>query len=187
MRKTDDDIVKRLNHIRCRYQPVQDRICITGDLDTEAQEAFWLTQRMVTQIVPHITQYIEKQSGPKLDTLLADVKAQLAKSQQQQADIRWRESAKSDPAPTAPEPAATPAPWLVVKMSLASTEAGCRLVFVGEEGDSVSVTLRLPALCRWLAVLHAQCQHAQWALAVWPAWVAGLIAAPTLPGTAVLH
>lgn len=193
MLKNDSGTAKNLSHIRCRYQPVQDRIRVTGDHENEASEVFWLTRRMVLQIVPHISQYIEKQVGDNMDKLLSDIKVQLAKSQQEQTEIRWRESTEVGPttqlASTASTsgPASASVPWLVVKMNLAPTDAGCRLVFFGEGDESASVTLRVPALCRWLAVLHAQCQHAQWQTLSWPAWVPGLIAAPAAPGSVVLH
>ncbi len=138
MLKNDSDTAKNLSHIRCRYQPVQDRIRVTGDHDNEASEVFWLTRRMVLQIVPHISQYIEKQAGDKMDKLLIDVKVKLAKSQQEQTEIRWRESteagASSQLASTASTSgqASASVPWLVVKMNLAPTDAGCRLIFLAK-------------------------------------------------------
>ena len=195
MLKHASNTTKNLQHIRCRYQPVHDRIRVTGELEDESSEAFWLTRRMVAQIVPHLAQYIEKQTGDKMDTMLADVKAQLAKSQQEQSDIRWRESAETSPtaqpeSTTSSLQTPSPVPWLAVKMNLTSTNTGCRLVFHGEGGESASVTLRVQPLCRWLAVLHAQSQHAQWQSQSWPAWVSELMAAsavPALPTSAVLH
>jgi len=193
MLKNDADTAKNLSHIRCRYQPVQDRIRVTGDHENEDSEVFWLTRRMLTNIVPHIAQYIEKQTGDKMDKLLSDVKTQLAKSQQEQTEIRWRESTEagssSQLASTAKSSGAASAsvPWLVVKMNLAPTDAGCRLLFFGEGDERASVTLRVPALCRWLAVLHAQCQQAQWQTLSWPAWVPDLMAAPATPAAVVLH
>lgn len=196
MLKKVTDTAKNLKHIRCRYEPVQDRIRVTGELENDGKEAFWLTRRMLTQIVPHMAQYIEKQAGDKMDKLLADVKAQLAKSQQAQSEIRWRESAESSEAGSADQPestaassrpTATPVQWLVVKMNLASTDVGCHLMFHGEGGESVSVTLRAQPLCRWLAVLHAQSQQAQWQSQTWPSWVSDLVAAPSMPAPAVLH
>jgi hypothetical protein len=193
MLKNASDTAKNLSHIRCRYQPVQDRIRVTGDTENESSETFWLTRRMVSQIVPHIAQYIEKQVADKMDKLLADVKAQLAKSQQEKSEIRWRESAEAGPTAqpvstaTSSVQASAPVPWLVVKINLAPTDAGCRLMFLGEGGESVCVTLRAQALCRLLAVWHEQCQQAQWQSLSWPAWVSDLMAAPATPVSAVLH
>lgn len=140
-----------LQRITTAYDPVQDRIRLAGETAQAHTVALWLTQRLLTQLLPHLTVWLERHQGG--DSLRADVLNQFA----QQAALTALE-------PQAPVQVAASPPGsgdgLVVSVDITTSADSVVLTFKDAHAPLGRVPLHAVALRQWLGIVHTQCVQA---------------------------
>jgi len=161
-----------LQRITTAYVDTQDRIRISGEADNGDTIVLWLTQRLLSQVISHLLNLIEKQS---LDVSGSDATASSLRQGFEQ------QLAQSELAAEAPvQTVETAQSWLVLEVDIAlSPEGTLVLVFkresekVTQQEDAGKATLTIEAkqLRQWLGIVHAQWQSAGWPVTLWPTWM----------------
>lgn len=162
-----------LQRLTTEYNEHEDRIRIAGEVDNASAQVFWLTCRLLNRIIPHLTLWLERQHGnlPRAD---------LFQSFAQQA-------AQQGLAPQAPVQAGPDSlPWVVQAVDIGTGTEHLQLTFKSSAGNAASVRFSAQALRQWLGILHQAYAAAQWPLAIWPEWMAG-VAGKGTPSSVVLH
>lgn len=173
-----------LNRLTTQYDPMQDRIRLTGELVSGQSVVLWLTQRLLNRLVRHVSQQLEKTSTSKSD--VPSVQAHLKQSfaQQRARTVLPRQ------APVATEDSSIQ--WLVKSVGLKANEKanaeGIRLVFTGfADAEQAALSLTATPLRQWLNILHDQYRVAGWATTTWPDWVAESRPLAAADRSAALH
>lgn len=153
-----------LQRITTQFIEGEDRIRLTGQLDDGQTVVLWLTQRLLQRLVPHLCQWLEKQTPtkPQESPLRAQVQQSFAQ-QKARAEIERQAPVQADAVSLA---------WLVSAVDLKPTPQGPCLVFRGRQENERAV-LGLPSrfLRQWLGILHDQFRAAAWPAEVWPEWM----------------
>lgn len=152
-----------LQRITTRYIPAEDRFRLSGQTPGGDTVVLWLTQRLLTRLLPNLLQWIEGKQGdsPQAEAVQSFKQAAARASLEPQPPVR-----------VGNEQAA----WLVTEVGLQVGPDGVRLTFKGQGHRLATVTLVAQALRQWLNILHDTWRGAGWPLTVWPQWM--LDAAP---------
>lgn len=171
--------MSELTRITIQYYASEDRLRCCGTPADGPPVIFWLTQRLLNNLVPHLTAWLEEPHGNGLH-------GGIVSSFQQEAAV----SALSQQDPV---PASTAAGYgtLVHSVDLTTNRTGVVLGFKGGEGGVIASLQLAPVTLRQLLhVIHGQYLAGHWNTALWPDWLReahGNAATPPTRQTAVVH
>jgi len=149
------------------FVEVEDRIRLIAEIKPGEIVILWLTQRLLTRLLPHLLSWLEQR--PEISSpahLCSDATVRQSFAQQ---------VAAAEMAPQPPLKAGVAGcSWLVGSVDVLTAPNAIVLTFKGGKPEE-STCLRLSALPlrQWIAVVHSQWRLAQWSMAVWPQWVSG--------------
>lgn len=171
--------MNELQRITTQYIEAQDRIQLLGEHTSGAPEMIWLTQRLLSRLLPHVLAWLQQQTPvTRVHGALA-VQADLMQGFAQQA-------ARSQLAEQAPvQSQAQSASWLALAVDISHTPETLRLTFRCDAQQATLVFAAQP-LRQWLGIVHDQYCMALWPLDVWPQWLQDSSPAKQQPGV-VLH
>jgi hypothetical protein len=165
-----------LQRITTEYVDTEDRIRLSGEAGKNTSIVLWLTQRLLSNIISHLLELIEKQS-PNLANTGSSNPTPTSSLMQEFA----QQLAQAELAPELPVKAtADTQSWLVLEVDITlSTEGTLMLVFkhetdkaaLQEGAGKATLTLEAKPLRQWLGIIYSQWQKAGWSLALWPTWM----------------
>lgn len=137
----------------------EDRMRLSGELkEGGGTVVIWLTQRLLSRLLPHLFKWLEIQSGSNLP-------AELVLSFAQQA-------ARAELAPEPPVKSSQDAQtWLAHAVDITAEPASLRLLFRSLKQEQAGVTLQPQQLRQWLSILHDLWRRAEWSAGLWPEWI----------------
>jgi len=166
----DIDSLKRLT---TEYQPLEDRVRLSGQGAAGAVTVVWVTQRLLNRLTPELVRWLEAQEKPM-------PRADLVQSFKQQTA---RAAVPQQPAVPAEQASAS---WLATAVDVQRRAGSLRLVFRDAEAqEQVALELSPLALRQWLNMLLIAYGRGEWPLAVWPQWMQEQLAAPAASPRAV--
>lgn len=172
-----------LKRITTQYDPVEDRIRVTGTGDDGRTLTLWLTQRLLNRLAAHLCQGLENKAAKP-----ARSPEQPLRTHVEQAFAQQRAKAEQGRLPPVVPSTDTPQ-WRVDNVDVKLGKGGARLTFKGA-GDSQQalLTLAQPALRQWLGIVYEQYRRSGWPLQAWPAWMEeAATATPASPPAGALH
>lgn len=164
-----------LQRITTEYVEVEDRIRLSGEGEQDQTVVLWLTQRLLSQLISHLVELIEKQSPSlgKTDESQAQVSSLMQGFAQQ--------AAEAELTPELPvQTISSSQSWLIQEADIAlDPEGTLDLVFKRDLGAKAQqdqeglarLTVEAKQLRQWLGIVHAQWQRAGWPLDLWPSWM----------------
>lgn len=174
-----------LQRVTTAYVENEDRLRLTGKLADGDTVVLWLTQRLLSRLVPHLTAWLARQAGSFAST----VSPAMQSAHHDIVQGFAQQSARAQLKPGSPVRAAsTAAGWRVDAVDVAQGEVGVVLTFKGEAGEQVVMTMTTQPLRQWLSIVYEQVVAAEWPTTAWPAWMEVAASSPqNQPRTAVLH
>lgn len=163
----------QIERITTEYIDVEDRIRIAGEVAGDAAVVIWLTQRLLTRLLPPLLQWLE---GQEQHALHAETLHSFAQH------TAW---AALTPEPSVRADAGSIA-WLALSVDIAHYAEAVVLTFRGAHDNHASLTLATKPLRQWLGILHDATRKAEWPLKVWPQWLQES-SAPQQRQAVVLH
>ncbi len=162
-----------LHRITTRYDAVEDRIRLTGEISPGETLLVWLTRPLLDKLVLHVAQWLEKQQP---DMARADMILGFA-----------QEAAQNAQAPLPPVVAGQQTTqWMARDINLSPQAGQICMTFRGAGEAPAALTLGITPLRQWLGILYRGYRAADWPLNAWPIWV--LAAAPeSRPADIVLN
>ncbi len=136
----------------------EDRVRLTGELKEGGTVVIWLTQRLLTRLLPHLFKWLETQSGNNLPAELVLSFAQQAA----RAELSPEPPVKSDQ---------NTQTWLAHAVDIMAEPAGLRLRFRSVQQEQAGVSLQPQQLQQWISILHELWQRAEWPTKLWPEWI----------------
>lgn len=170
-----------LTRLTTIYDVEQDRIRISGEVKDGKKVVLWLTQRLLTRLVLHLSSKLEMPDPNKVKPLSVQTQVQQSFAQQHARAQMPRQLSPVKPDENSPE-------WLVKKVDIKSGVDGLRLIFTGaNQDDQASLGMSFTPLRQWVGILHDQYRLAGWSTDRWPSWI-GESPLPTQQSAkAVLH
>jgi len=147
-----------LQKVTTVYVDTEDRIKIAGELSSGDTIVFWLSQRMLLRLLPHLFLWLDKQ-------FQNEIPIEIQQSFAQEAAI-----AKADHE-SAVESALDTQAWLVRSIDINSDNNNLRLCFKGAESQEALLPFTAHELRQWLSILYTLWQAGEWPLEVWPQWM----------------
>lgn len=154
-----------LKRITTEMHELEDRLQLVGELESGGPEVFWLTQRLVKCLVPHLLSWLQPAGrGANAAAPVPDYHTDAIQSFAQQAAIA--QLPEQPPVQVAQQDSK----WLVDSIDVVRTPEVIALTFkVGEQ--KATLLMAQQPLRQWLAILHDQCRKGEWALDIWPDWI----------------
>lgn len=188
--------VQQLERITTDYVPQEDRLRLSASVANEGPcVVLWLTHRMLSQLLPHLWQWLQAQTPQPTQPLAPAQQAAVQHFTQQVAQqTAW---AQHTQAPAVPAVAASQATHsvLVQAVQLHCTPDAVHLHWADAAQppqQRYAMVLSAAQLRQWLVMLQRQFAQAQWPTAHWPQWLqpstgAEDAALASLPAPAVWH
>jgi hypothetical protein len=163
----------RLKRFTTQYQSAEDRILLTGELQSGDVVSFWFTQRLLLRAVPALIEWLQKHSP-------ADLKAADNASQAREmtkvfsrkpVQPKAAGAAAADPERIAVSDPAIELPRLVHSIDFGRDAKVLRLRFRDSEQVLAELALTGNQVRQWLAILHVFWKNAGWPPHVWPRWL----------------
>lgn len=153
-----------LQRITTEYVEAEDRIRLLGEHTSRESVVIWLTQRLLTRLLPHLVNWLEQQTPVTSIHGALAVQAELLQGFAQQA-------ARAQLPEQAPvQPQVQSASWRALAVDISHTPETLSLTFRCDAQQATLIVAAQP-LRQWLGIVHDQYRMAQWPLDVWPQWL----------------
>ncbi len=179
-----------LQRLTTRYDPVEDRLQITGMTGNGQTLTLWITQRLLNRLVVHLCDSLERMTLRSGDGAEGGYLASLLSTRTHLEQSFAQQKARAALSVQQPVVADQDAPqWRVDVVDCKQVPGGMHLVLKGAaDGQLAALTLPAVALRQWLAVLYELYQQGNWPMQVWPAWMEEAAAARQhIPQANVFH
>jgi hypothetical protein len=165
-----------LQRITIDYVDVEDRLRLRGQNAEGETRVFWMTQRLLMRLIPHLCSWLEKQT-------IAGAPVEIVQGFAQQA--AWAALQAGEPVPLPAQQEGT----LIRSVDLTPADKRLILRFKADPpGEAIaSVAFEAQPLRQWLGIVHRCCEAAGWPDQAWPHWVVEARSPGPNSQTAVMH
>ena len=169
-----------LKRITTEMHDLEDRLQLVGELASGGTVMFWLTQRLVKRLVPHLLSWLQPAATGVTAAAPPDYHTDAIQSFAQQAAIAQL------PEQSAVQAAQQDSTLLIDAIDVVRTPEFIALTFkVGEQ--KATLLMAQQPLRQWLAVLHDQYRKGEWTLDIWPDWIIDSALVESQPVRATVH
>lgn len=160
-----------LQRITTTYVDTEDRIRLAGELSDSHTVVMWLTQRLLTRLVPHLLTWLEKGVESPLPQDIALSLSQFAAQSdlEKQTPVHQNQDSES---------------WVVLAVDISSAPGALLLQIRGAEDNLARVRFTSQQLHQWLGLMRLLWRTAEWPDSIWPDW---LDDTPPTAGTSPVH
>ena len=155
--------MQSLKKVTSEFIEIEDRFRLSALTTKDEAVAFWLTQRLLTRLVAHLSKQIEIDS-PQLSNAPAAGKASHPDSDRDR-QISNREPLASQSAVKIKE---SVTPILITEVDVKLGKSDLALVLKSGKKSCASISLSLSELKQWLEILYALWHKAGWPISLWP-------------------
>lgn len=151
-----------------QYDTGEDRIRLIARLVDGESQVLWITHRLLSRLIPHLTEWLDSLPMESVGTLDPKTERHLRDEMQRfkqhavQQTVQKQSSLKADQQ--------TPS-WLVSTIKVRKRPSTLALEFRGVDGQELPLYLEIDALRLTLNVLFNAYKKADWPLSCWPVWM----------------
>ena len=162
-----------LKRITTEYVPLEDRIRVSGQIPGERTVTMWITQRLLSLLLPHLfdwlndrTKSLSKTNSQRDNSLNA-----IMQTFAQEAAITDLLGQNQAPVRSSNEDNNI----LIHTIDITAGDTAIRIGFKSESREEdfqlINLTLEQAPLRQWLHILYGQSQKGEWVLKLWPEWI----------------
>lgn len=162
-----------LERITTEYIPLEDRIRISGQIPKDRTVTIWLTQRMLSLLLPHLFGWLNKKFAKEQNSKSynAGSISDIIQTFEQEAAIA--NLAQQDQTPVTTKNSNDH--LLVHSIDITTGDLGIQIGFKSEtmhqELQLINLTMEHEPLRQWLHILYALTLQAGWTVQGWPDWM----------------
>ena len=162
-----------LERLTTEYIPLEDRIRLTGQISEERVVTLWVTQRMLSLLLPHLFEWLQKKTEKSAKAAKSRDKSisNIVQTFAQEAAI----AALTNQDQTPVRPAGAHGELLIHSIDITSGDLGIRIGFKAESTHEdfrlINLTMEHEPLRQWLHILYTQSRQGDWTLRCWPDWM----------------
>ena len=147
-----------LHRITTEYDSVEDRIRITGELAENKKICLWMTQRLLSCLIPHLFSWLQqKQSpSPEINSILGFQQSEALQ--------------KLDPSTPRVIADISSQSVMVLSIDLKMTDKWMQVCFKTHD-QAFAIPFTQLGLQQWLAIVFNTYQKANWHFDQWPLWL----------------
>jgi hypothetical protein len=153
-----------LKRVTTEMDESEDRLRLVGEIESGEPMVFWLTQRLLKRMLPHLLSWLQPSSSASRASPVPDYHTDAIQAFAQQAAV----AQLPHQAPVLAHPQDNR--LLVDAIDITRTPDIIALTFKSGEKKAALLLAQQP-LRQWLAILHEQCRTAEWSMDVWPEWI----------------
>ncbi len=150
--------MQELQRITTGYVDAEDRMRLTGELNSGDTVEVWLSQRLLLRLLPHLTLWLEQRGSTAFPVEIEQALEQHAASGNLSAETPVRHTGQDRS-------------WLAQAVDMNAGDHAMRLAFRRDGETPATLTLSVQALRQWLGILRAMWRQAEWPAEVWPEWM----------------
>lgn len=150
--------MQELQRITTTYVDAEDRLRLTGELNSGVTLEVWLSQRLLLRLIPHLTLWLEQRGTTAFPTEIEQALEQHAASKNLSAEAPVQHTGEGSS-------------WLAQAVDMNAGDHAMRLAFRRDGETPVTLTLTVQALRQWLSILRMLWVQAEWPADVWPEWL----------------
>jgi hypothetical protein len=181
--------VPSLQRLTTQYMDVEDRMRITGAASSGEAIVIWLTQRLLSRLLPHLLKQLQAQTASAAAAPVNAVQTEMVQTFAQQA----ARAQLPEQAPVQVKPESHS--WLAESIDVttknkpdeSSQDQRIKFVFKGINKEQASVIMPSTQLRQWLNILHDQWMLSGWPMSLWPDWVTESMPARGVKSQISLH
>ncbi|MEX2131828.1 MAG: hypothetical protein WD772_10100 [Pseudohongiellaceae bacterium] len=155
-----------LQRITSLYIETEDRFQLTGETTAQGTVAIWLTQRLLSKLLPHLVNWLEQ--GGRAISLQSHVDERIIEHLQDFAQLDAQKDLTMQPAVSVSSE--TPV-WLAHTIDVVHLPDAIKLVIKGDNNREAGLLLNSKELRQWLSILRKLWTAAAWPDAFWPIWI----------------
>ena len=152
-----------LHRLTTEYIKIEDRIRIAGETPSGEALVLWLTNRLLSRLLPHLLGWLERQTGNNSRSEILQSFAQQAAM----AEFKPQSAVQSQPQSQV---------CLVHAVDVTISEHNIKLTFkpaiAPTSSEPIILIFQALPLRQWLNILLEQWRKAEWPIAIWPEWLA---------------
>jgi hypothetical protein len=159
-----------LEKITTKYSETEDRVRISALTAESSIIVLWISQRMLTRLVPLILRWVDERNNPvsQIDVKSKELMNDFA---QYEAHTELKPEKPVNPENHKPEdPMACESSWLIHKVDVTHFDQAIELNFKDAQDNAAKLLLTKLYARQWLMILHSQWTKSEWAMQIWPAW-----------------
>lgn len=162
-----------LERLTTEYIPLEDRIRLTGQVSDERVVTLWVTQRMLSLLLPHLFDWLDTTAKKSAKATKARDKSinNIVQTFAQEAAVSAL--LKQDQTPVKSQNNQTE--LLINSIDITSGDIGIRIGFKSESAHEdyrlINLTMEHEPLRQWLHILYTQSRQGDWTLRCWPDWM----------------
>jgi len=161
------------------YLALEDRLRVTGETKDQDVIVLWLTQRLLRRLLPHVIEWLEKQTLSESAPANANIQAKemLQEFAQQSARDELAETApvkpvRAETADTDLVISTEDSSFLLVEsVDVKKANQSMQLLFKNPNKAPVGIVLTPQQMRQWLAIIRDHWQKAAWPMSIWPKWI----------------
>jgi len=181
--------VPSLQRLTTQYLDVEDRMRITGAASSGEAIVIWLTQRLLTRLLPHLLKQLQMQTATAATIPTDAVQTEMVQTFAQQA--ARAQLPEQSPVQVLPESHS----WLAESIDVTtknktddpSQDQLIKFLFKGINKEQASIAMPSTQLRQWLNILHDQWLLSGWSMSLWPDWVTESVPARGTKSQISLH
>lgn len=153
----------KLNQISVKYDPEEDRLLLRMNTDSEEEFKFYLTRRIIKQLIPLMNKYFDKEQENVSANVMLDSKKEIKEFQHSKMleDVKFTNEYKEAPKTDQPDKP----PILVSKVIMKSLEENkIRLGFFPKEKEGLEFVTNLKFLHSLYQLIINASKRSEWGL-----------------------
>ncbi len=150
--------MQELQRITTGYVDAEDRMRLTGELNSGDTVEVWLSQRLLLRLLPHLTLWLEQRGSTAFPVEIEQALEQHAARENLDTEAPVLHTGQGSS-------------WLAQAVDMNAGDHAMRLAFRRDGETPVTLTLTVRALRQWLGILRTLWQQAEWPGEVWPEWM----------------
>lgn len=155
-----------LQRITSQYIETEDRFQLTGETTAHGTVAIWLTQRLLSKLLPHLVNWLEQ--GGRVTSINNPVDERIIEHLQDFAQLAAQKDLSLQPAVSVSSETLV---WLAHTVDVVHLPDAVKLVIKGDNNREASLLLNSKELRQWLSILHKLWTAAAWSGTFWPIWI----------------
>lgn len=161
------------------YLALDDRIRVSGETKSQEIIVLWLTQRLLLRLLPHLLEWLEKQTLSEIGPANTDNQAKEMLQEFAQQSARDELTGMAPVKPVRAEVTVNASVKesngtkgvLVESVDIKKVNQTIQLVFKNPDKTQVGILMTAQQMRQWLAIIREHWQKASWPLSIWPKWI----------------
>lgn len=162
-----------LERLTTEYIPFEDRLRISGQVSSTRTVKLWLTQRMLSLLLPHLFDWLQKKTNSFTNSSAYDTAGMRHIVQTFEQEVAIANLVQQDQTPVTSMNVNED--LLIHSIDITTGDLAIQIGFkseaIDEELKLINITMEKEPLRQWLHIIYSQTRQGGWLAQKWPEWM----------------